>query len=244
MPKKMAKEDFIAISEDAHGKGRYDYSRVEYINHRTKVDIICNFCHAEFSQTPSGHKRGSGCKNCGNMIAKASAAVSNARRRDQAAKEFVDKASEVHGNFYGYDKVSYKNNKTCVAINCPTHGEFQQRPYNHLQGEGCPACRLLDYDGISYVYLVTMELGGEEWVKVGVTAYDTKVRFSATEYQWHTIKEVAVLPFNRIKDAQTVEKHIQNKHKKHQFTPKVKFAGHTECFNIEALETIKQDFGV
>ena len=244
MPKKMTKEDFIAISEASHGKCRYDYSKVEYINHRTKVDIVCNFCQEKFSQTPSGHKRGVGCKTCGDMIAKASAAVANARRRESASKGFADKAGELHGNFYRYDKVEYINNKTCVTINCPTHGDFPQRPYNHLQGEVCPSCRLLEYDGVSYVYLVTMELDGEDWAKVGVTSYDTEVRFSATEYRRHKITEVAVLPFSSIKDARTIEAYLHAKHKKHQFTPKVKFAGHTECFNIEALETIKQDFGV
>lgn len=27
-----------------------------------------------------------------------------------------------------------------VTIICPIHGEFQQKPYKHLQGQGCPIC--------------------------------------------------------------------------------------------------------
>ena len=27
-----------------------------------------------------------------------------------------------------------------VTIICPKHGEFQQKPYKHLNGQGCPIC--------------------------------------------------------------------------------------------------------
>lgn len=27
-----------------------------------------------------------------------------------------------------------------VCIICPEHGEFWQKPYKHLQGQGCPVC--------------------------------------------------------------------------------------------------------
>lgn len=45
-----------------HGN-RYDYSKVEYINMRTKVSIICPE-HGEFWQTPSKHIYGRGCPKC------------------------------------------------------------------------------------------------------------------------------------------------------------------------------------
>lgn len=41
---------------------------------------------------------------------------------------------------YCYDKVIYKNNVTNVLIGCKIHGYFNQRPKNHLRGEGCPTC--------------------------------------------------------------------------------------------------------
>ena len=37
-------------------RNKYDYSKVEYINSRTKVIIICKK-HGEFSQTPNNHLR-------------------------------------------------------------------------------------------------------------------------------------------------------------------------------------------
>ena len=45
------------------GIGRYDYSKVNYVNNRTDVIIICPI-HGEFLQTPSDHFQGCGCSLC------------------------------------------------------------------------------------------------------------------------------------------------------------------------------------
>ena len=54
--------------------------------------------------------------------------------------EFINRAKEVHGDKYDYSKVEYVNSQTKVCIICPEHGEFWQKPYNHLNGNGCPSC--------------------------------------------------------------------------------------------------------
>lgn len=54
--------------------------------------------------------------------------------------EFVAKANAVHSNRYNYSKSVYVNGTTKIIIICPEHGEFEQRPYMHLQGQGCPVC--------------------------------------------------------------------------------------------------------
>ena len=46
--------------------------------------------------------------------------------------DFIKKAIEVHGDKYDYSKVEYINNSTKVCIICPIHGDFWQRPRNHL----------------------------------------------------------------------------------------------------------------
>ena len=48
---RLTTEDFIAMARDVHGD-RYDYSKVEYVNSKTKVCIICPI-HGEFWQIPS-----------------------------------------------------------------------------------------------------------------------------------------------------------------------------------------------
>jgi hypothetical protein len=55
--------------------------------------------------------------------------------------EFVNKANEIHNNKYDYSKVEYIDNYSKVKIICPIHGEFEQKPNNHLKRkQGCVYC--------------------------------------------------------------------------------------------------------
>jgi len=124
------KEEFIKKARKIHGM-KYDYSKVEYVNNRTKVCIICPI-HGEFWQTPNMHLNGYGCRKCqynyiGELFRK-------------KTDKFIEEAKEIHGDKYDYSKVKYKNDKTKVCIICPKHGEFWQTPRMHLQGQGCPTC--------------------------------------------------------------------------------------------------------
>ena len=54
---------------------------------------------------------------------------------------FIEKAKEVYGDRYLYDKVEYKSAKTKVIIGCRIHGDFLAIPNNHLSNAGgCPEC--------------------------------------------------------------------------------------------------------
>lgn len=55
-------EEFVKMSRELHGD-KYDYSKVEYKNCKTKVCIICPI-HGEFWQTPDNHLQGNGCPFC------------------------------------------------------------------------------------------------------------------------------------------------------------------------------------
>lgn len=61
--KKLTTEEFIEKAEKVHGD-RYDYSKVNYTDSKTKVCIICPI-HGEFLQSPAKHLQGQGCKQCG-----------------------------------------------------------------------------------------------------------------------------------------------------------------------------------
>ena len=75
---------------------------------------------------------------------------------------FAERAKEVHGDFYGYDKVEYVKFNQKVCITCPIHGDFWQTPNNHLSGGGCPKCKksvletkvrvLLEENNIEYIH--------------------------------------------------------------------------------------------
>ena len=62
----MTKEELIEKARKVHGD-KYDYSKVEYVNSKTKVCIICPK-HGEFWQTPNHHiSDKSGCLVCGQL---------------------------------------------------------------------------------------------------------------------------------------------------------------------------------
>ena len=125
---KQAIKDF----EKVHGD-RYDYSKVNYVNTRTKVLIICPE-HGEFWQRPSSHKGGYGCRECGRDL------WQDKFRQHFTSKKFIKDFQKVHGDRYDYSKVDYVDSKTKVVIICPEHGEFTQLIFNHRKGQGCPEC--------------------------------------------------------------------------------------------------------
>ena len=131
-------EEFIEKARKVHGN-KFDYSKVEYVNNHTKVCIICPE-HGEFWQKPNSHLGGNGCNKCSY-----SKSVRSPRKTTEC---FIDESIKIHGNKYDYSKVKYTNNKTPVCIVCHEkdeygneHGEFWQKPNNHLNGECCPKCK-------------------------------------------------------------------------------------------------------
>lgn len=60
--------------------------------------------------------------------------------KKKTTEEFIIDAVAKHGTQYQYTKVVYKTNKDKVIITCPKHGDFNQRPNDHLIGNGCPEC--------------------------------------------------------------------------------------------------------
>ena len=113
--------------KEVHGD-EYDYSKAQYINNHTKVIITCAI-HGDFEQRPLDHLKGRGCALCYGT-------------EKMTNEEFIERAKKVHKNRYNYDDVCYVKCKTHVIIKCPDHGEFMQRPTNHLKGRGCPHCCL------------------------------------------------------------------------------------------------------
>lgn len=127
---RLTTEKFVEKAKNIHGD-KYDYSKVVYKGNKEKVCIICPK-HGEFWQFPSNHLSGKGCFACRNEL--------NSANNTSSTEEFIEKAKIVHGDKYDYSKVDYKSAKEKVCIICPEHGEFWQRPTNHLSGFGCPMC--------------------------------------------------------------------------------------------------------
>ncbi|GIE35451.1 hypothetical protein Ait01nite_084960 [Actinoplanes italicus] len=127
---RLTSDLFIDRSRRVHGD-RYDYSRVEYVNNRTGVTIVCGD-HGPFLQVPDGHMSGAGCPRCADR--------ERGLARRGSTDEFLAAAAEAHGDRYSYAEVRYVDSQTDVTIVCGDHGPFEQLPGSHLRGSGCPAC--------------------------------------------------------------------------------------------------------
>ena len=162
MSKKKTKEEFIKDAREEHGD-KYDYSKVEYVNNKTKVCIICPEPeHGEFWQRPSNHLKGIGCQKCG--------VENRSKKRTSTKEDFIKKARSKHSNKYDYSKVKYVNCMSNVCIICPEHGEFWQRPSNHLRGQGCPKCN------------GTCVLNKENFIKKAHEKHGDKYDYSKVDY--------------------------------------------------------------
>ena len=160
-------EEWIASAHEVHN-GKYDYSKVKYINAFTKVCIKCPE-HGEFWQNPKHHLSGCGCPKCCGVYV-------------PTTEEWIASAHEVHNGKYDYSKVKYINAFTKVCIICPEHGEFEQIPNNHLQGQGCPKC--------CGVYVPTTE----EWIASARKVHGDKYDYSKAEYVNSKTKVCIICP--------------------------------------------------
>ncbi len=138
--KKSNTSEFIEkarlVHKDELGTPLYDYSKVDYKKAIEKVIIICKE-HGEFEQQPNNHLTGQGCEKCG--------IIKRAITQRYELCEFIEKANSIHKDedglpLYDYSKVDYNKSIEKVNIICKKHGDFEQRPGNHLQGNGCPTC--------------------------------------------------------------------------------------------------------
>jgi superfamily II DNA or RNA helicase len=152
---KLTTKDVIKDFKKVH-RDKYDYSKVEYKNDKTKIVIICNE-HGEFLQRVSHHINGVGCPKC----------AGRGLNTDEIILEF----KKVHGDKYNYSKVKYSKGTTPVTIICNKHGKFLQTPSEHKQGKGCPVCG-------GRIKLTTKEV-----IKEFKTVHGNQYDYSKVEYK-------------------------------------------------------------
>ena len=97
-------------------------------------------------------------------------------------EEFIKKARAVHGDRYDYSKVEYVYNKKEVCIICREHGEFLQKPKNHLSGYGCPICS------------GRKKMRTSDFIKKARSIHGEKYDYSKAEYKGNTEKVCIICP--------------------------------------------------
>ena len=173
--RKSNTEEFINKCIIVH-KDKYDYSKVKYINSKSKIIIICKE-HGEFEQTPLKHLSGSGCNKCG--IEK------NANNKRSNNDEFIKKSIEIHQDKYDYSKINYKNNCTKVIIICKEHEDFEQIPNSHLLGIGCKKCAIKKNAN-------NTRSNNDEFIKKAFVIHNNKYDYSKVEYK-NALEKVIII---------------------------------------------------
>lgn len=133
--KKERKKIFLEKIKEKGLDNFYDYSKINYINNKEKIEVYCKKHNCFFFVSPKLHLyRGDGCPKC------KSEKSSLAQRKTTEC--FIEQAKKIHGDYYDYSKVKYINDITKIEIFCKhCNKSFLQIAGKHLQGHGCPNCR-------------------------------------------------------------------------------------------------------
>lgn len=60
---------------------------------------------------------------------------------------FINKAKNIHEDYYDYSKINYICDSKLITLICPKHGEFEITPHVHICGKG--GCNKCGYDKVS-----------------------------------------------------------------------------------------------
>ncbi len=102
-------------------------------------------------------------------------------------EEFISRARRVHGNKYDYALVEHSDAYIPVKIICREHGEFEQKPNNHLSGHGCKPCGKLAFDN-------TRRLNTERFIAKAKRVHGDKYDYSLISYERHDLPVTIVCP--------------------------------------------------
>lgn len=124
--------DLIDLFNTIHNsKYIYDFDKFKKV--KDKIKITCPD-HGVFYQSIHKHLEGQGCPKCKYV------SIAN-KKRKLTIEQFIMKAKTIHGDKYEYLLDSSININSPIKIKCNDCGYiFNQRPFNHLKGEGCRQC--------------------------------------------------------------------------------------------------------
>ena len=104
--------------------------------------------------------------------------------KNLTTKQFIEKATEIHGAYYDYSKVSYINNDLPVTIICPKHRDFTQISGAHLIGRGCPECG-------KESTINKLKSNNEEFISKAKLKHANKYTYELVDYK-NNIKKVTI----------------------------------------------------
>lgn len=123
---RYTREEIIALFRKKHSD-TYNYDKMIYNGYHEDIIITCKI-HGDFIQEPYSHLNSEGCPLCSGNI------------KARNTQEFIEASRKIHGDTFDYSNTVYIDSKHKVKIKCKIHGEFEQYPSPHMQGNGCENC--------------------------------------------------------------------------------------------------------
>ena len=226
-------EDVVLKRCIASRGDKYDYSNLKYEQKGNMITICCRN-HGEFTTNFYSHTKGVDCKLCVKELSSS---------RVLPTELFIEKAKNVHGDFYDYGKTDYSGAKELVIVTCKIHGDFEQVANYHLTGNGCQVCGLqkTGFTKTAYtkacksgssVYILKLKKDDECFYKIGISK-NIKNRINGIVCESGYLVECVYSEF--FKDSSVtfdVEKILHNKFREFKYKPEISFSGSSECFNM------------
>ena len=92
----------------------------------------------------------------------------------------------------------------------------------------------------NFLYIIKLSSKDEEFIKVGISE-NIKNRFQVFKKYGYDITIINKIKFQSLDHLKAEELLIQETYQPYKYTPKYKFAGYTECFNINIMQHINND---
>lgn len=224
--RRRSADEFVKKAKEIHGDF-YLYNNIEYQQAHGYITVGCPI-HGEFEITANSFLLGRGCNKCGRDR------TANARR--SSIDDFVLRARQIHGDAYGYESVEYITAKKKVTICCPIHGNFEQTPDNHLNGNGCPACGTYGFDTTkpAILYYLKVEIFNQVAYKIGITNRTVIQRFKGEMDKITILKEIH---FQHGADALAEEQRLLKLYKEALYDGEALLSsGNSELFSRDVLK--------
>ena len=157
-------------------------------------------------------------------------------------QDFISKAISRHGDTYDYSNVDYTGCRNPVKICCKEHGGFEQIPYYHLAGNGCPECGKIsggysasDYEKVcpngSNLYLLKPSSRHEMFYKIGISKDIADRMREISRTSGYNVELLESCFHISAKVIYNLESLMHNLFSDFKYSPKVNFQGYTECFS-------------
>lgn len=103
--------------------------------------------------------------------------------KKKTIEEFISDSIKVHTDLYDYSKSIYLGAREKLVIICKEHGEFSQKPNDHLNGHGCKLCgdlnksikqrsNLIKYDYSKFDYSKSIYVNSKTKIEIRCIEHD------------------------------------------------------------------------